>query len=60
MKLYLVQHGEACAKQVDPDRLLTDQGREDIERLVAFLAQAGIEVGRVIARYPAAWPSSLF
>jgi len=48
MKLYLVQHGEACAKEVDPERPLTDRGREDIERLAAFLGRAGIEVGRVI------------
>lgn len=48
MKLYLVQHGEACAKEVDPDRPLTDRGREDIERLAAFLGRAGIEVEHVI------------
>ena len=48
MKLYLAQHGEACAKDVDPKRPLTDQGREDIERMAEFLARAGIEVGRVI------------
>jgi phosphohistidine phosphatase len=48
MKLYLAQHGEACAKDIDPERPLTDQGREDIERLAEFLARAGIEVERVI------------
>jgi phosphohistidine phosphatase len=48
MKLYLAQHGEACAKDIDPQRPLTDQGREDIERLAAFLAQASIQVERVI------------
>ena len=48
MKLYLAQHGEACAKDVDPEQPLTDQGREDIERLAEFLAQAGITVERVI------------
>lgn len=48
MKLYLVQHGEACAKEVDPDRPLTDQGKADIERLAAFLKRAGIQVERVI------------
>lgn len=48
MKLYLVQHGEACSKDVDPERPLTDQGREDIERLAEFLGQVGIEVERVI------------
>lgn len=48
MKLYLVQHGEACAKEVDPDRPLTDQGKADIERLAGFLKRAGIQVERVI------------
>ena len=48
MKLYLAQHGEACAKDIDPERPLTDKGREDIERLAEFLARAGIEVERVI------------
>ena len=47
MKLYLVQHGEACPKEVDPDRPLTDKGREDVERLAAFLGRAGIEVEHV-------------
>jgi phosphohistidine phosphatase len=48
MKLYLVQHGEACSKDVDPERPLTDQGRADVERLAAFLQQSGIQVERVI------------
>jgi phosphohistidine phosphatase len=48
MKLYLVQHGEACAKEVNPDRPLTDKGRKDIDRLAVFLEQAGIQVDRVI------------
>jgi phosphohistidine phosphatase len=48
MKLYLVQHGEACAKQVDPERPLTEQGNADVDRLAAFLKQAGIRVERVI------------
>jgi phosphohistidine phosphatase len=48
MKLYLVQHGEACAKDVDPDRPLTDRGLADIDRLAEFLKQAGIRVERVL------------
>lgn len=48
MKLYLIQHGEACAKEVDPERPLTDQGKADIDRLAAFLKRAGIRVERVI------------
>ena len=48
MKLYLVQHGEACTKEVDPKRPLTDKGLADIERLAAFLEQTGIRIERVI------------
>ena len=47
MKLYLVQHGEALAKDVDPDRALSDQGKRDVRALAAFLEDAGITVERV-------------
>ena len=33
MHLYLVQHGEAQPKDVDPDRHLTEQGAEDIRQV---------------------------
>ena len=48
MKLYLVQHGEACAKEVDSERPLTAQGRADVERLAVFLQRSGIRAERVI------------
>lgn len=48
MRLYLVQHGEACSKDVDPERPLTDQGLADVNRLAAFVGLAGICVQRVI------------
>jgi phosphohistidine phosphatase len=48
MNLYLVQHGEACAKEIDPDRPLTDQGKADVEQVAAFLKRATIQVERVI------------
>ena len=48
MRLLLVQHGEASAKDVHPDRPLTDRGAADVDRLAAFLGNAGIRVGRVI------------
>ena len=48
MKLYLVQHGEACAKEVDPERPLTEQGQMDSDRVAAFLKQANIKVDRVL------------
>lgn len=48
MRLYLVQHGEACAKEVDSERPLTNQGKDDVDHLATYLKQAGIQVQRVI------------
>ena len=48
MSLYLVQHGEACTKDVDPERPLSDQGKADVDRVAAFMLQAGCRVQRVI------------
>jgi phosphohistidine phosphatase len=47
MRLYLVQHGEALPKQVDPERPLSEQGRADVARIADFLKLAGIRVIRV-------------
>lgn len=48
MKLYLLQHGEAWTKDVDPERPLSEVGQSDIDRLGNFLQRAGITVERVI------------
>ena len=48
MKLYLVQHGDALAKDADPDRPLSERGRADIERLAGFLARRGVRAARVL------------
>lgn len=48
MRLYLIQHGEAAAKEVDPARPLTARGTADSERLGDRLAAAGITAGRVL------------
>ena len=48
MKLYLVQHGEAMAKELNPDRPLTDKGQSDIEKVATFLKNAGIKVDKII------------
>ena len=48
MKLYLVQHGLAQAKETDPDRPLTDEGKKDIDNLASFLQKAEINPDRVI------------
>lgn len=48
MKLYLVQHGEALSKEVDPDRPLSPRGKSDVGKVTAFLQQAGISVDRIL------------
>ncbi len=47
MRLYLVRHGEAHGKDVDPERGLTGKGRSDVERVASFLASAGTSVSRI-------------
>ena len=48
MKLYLVQHGEAVAKEIDPDRPLSTQGKNDVARVAGFLKQSGISVCKIL------------
>ena len=48
MKLYLVQHGEALAKETDPARPLTDSGRAAVRRIADQLAGGGCRVGTVV------------
>ena len=47
MKLYLMQHGEALRAEEHPERPLTERGKEDVERVAAFLARAGIRVDQI-------------
>ena len=42
MKLYLVQHGDALARDVDPERPLSDRGQHEVQAMAGFLSQAGI------------------
>jgi len=46
MRLFLIQHGEAVAKEVHPDRPLTDSGRDDVRLVGALLA--GVRISRIV------------
>jgi phosphohistidine phosphatase len=48
MRLYLVQHGEAVAKEIDPERPLSEDGGRDIRQLGEWLARRGTQVSRVL------------
>ncbi len=45
MRVYLVQHGEAKPKDVDPDRHLTEKGVRDVGKVAAFLEPLGLRLG---------------
>jgi len=47
MKLYLVQHGKALAKEEDPERPLNVQGELDVRNMASQLGDAGVQVARV-------------
>lgn len=45
--MYPTQHGLAVPKDIDPDRPLSEQGRQDIRCLADLLGHAGIRVAQV-------------
>ena len=47
MKLYLVQHGQAVAKEVDPERPLSREGVEEVQRIGRHLAKSGVTLNRI-------------
>ena len=47
MRLYLVQHGDALAKDLDPQRPLTVKGKRDVARLGEELVRSKLAVERI-------------
>ena len=47
MKLYLIRHGEAKNKADDPQRSLTDRGREEVARVAAYAVSSGVKVVQI-------------
>jgi len=47
MRLYLVQHGQAKPKELDPGRHLTGKGVRDTEKVAAFLKPLGLSVSAI-------------
>lgn len=44
MAIYLAQHGKNLPKDVDPDKGLSGEGREDVERVASAARKYGLEV----------------
>ncbi|KTD19078.1 phosphohistidine phosphatase SixA [Legionella lansingensis] len=47
MKIYLVQHGDSLAKEIDPERSLSEQGMKDVKSLGCFLSLLNIDVAHL-------------
>ena len=44
MNIYLVQHGKQVSKEEDPDKPLSNQGKEEVKGMASFLMRARIKV----------------
>lgn len=47
MKLYLMQHGNAMSKAENPERPLSEQGQQDVERISTFLARSKSKISEI-------------
>lgn len=47
MRVYLVRHGDANPKAVDPNRGLSAKGLRDVQKMAAFLKPLGLRAGVV-------------
>lgn len=47
MRVYLVQHGAPVSKEENPDRPLSEQGRNDVSRVADTLERSGVRVRTV-------------
>ena len=47
MRLYLMQHGKPVPKEEDPEKPLSAQGKDDVERVAEFLQKCGTRVDKV-------------
>ncbi len=45
--LFLVQHAEAKSEEEDPERRITDKGREETAKIAEFLKKAGVKIDKV-------------
>jgi phosphohistidine phosphatase len=48
MRIYLVQHGDALPKDVDPDRNLSEKGNRDSAALGEWLKSSGVSVNAIL------------
>jgi len=48
MEVHLIQHGESKSEMKDPDRPLTEKGKETATSVAGYLASLGMEVAEIL------------
>ena len=48
MKIFLVQHGQTVPEEIDPEKPLSPDGREEIEKIARFLAQRSFPLSFIL------------
>jgi phosphohistidine phosphatase len=47
LNLYILQHGEAVAKEIDPERPLSEHGKRDIRILALHMQNMDVQLGNI-------------
>ncbi len=47
MPMYFVQHGIAVDKAIDPDRPLSDEGRQGVEKMAGHLSGSNVKIDKI-------------
>jgi len=47
MKVYLVRHGKAVDKVIDPERPLSKEGKEEVKKIAGFLEGKNLKVSEI-------------
>jgi len=47
MKIYLMQHGKPVSKEEDPNKPLSEQGRDDVERVSRFIKMCDVTIDEI-------------
>ena len=48
MRVYLMRHGQPVSKEAYPERPLSDQGKNDVEKIAEFLHGAGVRIDQAL------------
>jgi phosphohistidine phosphatase len=48
MRVYLMRHGQPVSTEMNPERPLSDRGKNDVEKIAEFLHRAGIKIDQAL------------